>query len=166
MCSSAFYLFLQKNHVRGRWKKKSQDNKGTTNSTSSVHNDQHRAACTLYRALHSSQESRSLQYISAPSVRCGLLTALWQQGISKEMYHGNLNDSTNPSRGKKTQNGTNCKRTEIRRTKQRRERVRSSKARRTRDASPVSVVFGEDRGQVLLSRFAQLPFVATCTACC
>ena len=164
MCSYALCLF-QKQH-RCHWKNQCHDDETTTNRTSRVHNDQHRAACTLYRALHSSHESRSLQYISAPSVRCGLLTALWQQGISKEMYHGNLNDSTNPSRGKKTQNGTNCKRTEIRRTKQRRERVRSSKARRTRDASPVSVVFGEDRGQVLLSRFAQLPFVATCTACC
>ena len=35
-----------------------------------------------------------------------------------------------------------------------------------RDASPVSVLFGVDRGQVLVSPFAQLPSVAASTSCC
>ena len=38
-------------------------------------------------------------YISAPSVRCGLLTALWLvRHIYVKMYIGNLNEATTPAR--------------------------------------------------------------------
>ena len=47
----------------------------------------------------------------------------------------------------------------IRRTKPKRERFRSSEKWRPRDASLVSVVVGVDVGQVLASRFAQLPLL-------
>ena len=42
----------------------------------------------------------------------------------------------------------------------------SCKKRRPRDVSLVSVVLGGSRGQVFVSRFAQLPFFATSTAFC
>ena len=101
MCSYVFCLFLQKNNLTS-WKKKTKENERTTNSTCSVHNNQHRATCTSHSTLCSSEESRSL-YISqrlrsdaAYSQRC--------QGISTKMYsyHGNCSE-------KLTQKRANCK---------------------------------------------------------
>ena len=70
-----FCLFLKT--YRAQLKKQSHGNKRTANSTGRLHNDHHRAACTPYSTLHSSQESRSLYVFHRPSVGCGLLTALW-----------------------------------------------------------------------------------------
>ena len=68
----------------------------------------------------------------------------------KKCTMGNLKEATTPAR-KKDKKRTNCKQS-IRQTKQKRERFGLSKERCPRDASPVSVVFGVDQGQVLVSR--------------
>ena len=98
-----------------------------------------------------------LAYISAPTVGCGLFTAPW-------LIRRNKNSPWQPKRRgdtcseKMTQKRANYKQS-IRRTKQTWGQFRSSKERRPRDASPVSVVVGVDRGQVSLSRFTQLPLL-------
>ena len=57
--------------------------------------------------------------------------------------------SNDASSEKWTQKRENCKQS-MHRTNQVRERFRSFQERRPRDESPVSVVFGVDRGQVLV----------------
>ena len=80
-------------------KKQGHGNKRTANSTGRLHNDHHRAACTPYSTLHSSQESRSLYVFHRPSVGCGLLTALWlARHKLKKMYHGNRKEPTTSAR--------------------------------------------------------------------
>ena len=115
---------------------------------------QHREGCTQHSTLYSCQESHS-QHI-------------FRRHPSDAAYSqccGEPERSSDSCSEEKTQKRANCKQS-IRWTKQIEERFRLFKERRPRDASPVSVVFGVDRDQVLVSRFEQLPFVATSTACC
>ena len=119
----------------------------------------HAAQQTLQRGIPQPAVFQRLRSDAVYSRRCG------KQGIKKK-YHGNLNEATTPLLGKiYTEKGTlQAKHPSGQPNK--RERFRSSKGRRPRDALPVLVVLGVDRGQELESRFVQLPFVATSTACC
>ena len=101
MCSCAFCVFLQTS--RGRWKKKkSQDNKKTTTNSTNKRRAQRPAQSGVHIAQHTLAAGRIpaaciQQYISAPSVGCGILTAL---SVASKPYANrwNLNEVTTPAR--------------------------------------------------------------------
>ena len=139
------------------FQKSRQRNRATNSSTSGVDNGQYRAACTPHSTLCRSENSRSLCIFQRlPSEAAN--SARW---LARHVKKCSLNEATTPR-----QNRHQKEQTASRASDQEKKNVFSlSDERCPRDASPVSVVFGVDRGQLLASRFAQLPFVATSTAC-
>ena len=156
------FIYLSKTY-RGRWKKQ-RHNKRAKNNTSRVHNDQHRAACAPQRTIYKSQQTNSQHIFQRLPSDTAYSQRDSMQGICKKCTMGTSKKQRRLLRKKdimkrQLQGEHPSDQTII-------ERFRSSKERRPRDASPVSVAFRADRGQVLVYRFAQLSFAATSTACC
>ena len=152
MYSYAFVCFPQNWPFVG---KRSQDKTKQNNAQQHTRRAQRPAQSGVHTAQHTLLRRGFPQpvYISA-SPSDTAYSALWLARHVK-IYHEATTHREN--RSKKA----NCKKS-IRPKIE--ELILSSEERCPRDASPVSVVFGVDGGQVLLSRFAQLPFVATTTA--
>ena len=158
-----FVYFSKKSSIRGGWKTKSQRTtkeqqtaqatRTTTRTERHAHRTEHflaarnPASCTYFSAFRQMRLTHSAVVSKAYAKLARHM---------KKNYHG---ETARENWHKKEQT---ARRASIRRI--RRECFGSSEERRPRDASPVSVVFGVDRGVGVAVHTTM--YVATSTACC
>ena len=151
MCSYAFCLFLE-NKSRPLQKANSRQQKNEQrNFSSGVHDDEHREACTPHSTLYTAARTpAACVYFSAFRRMRLTHSAVVSNAYVCKNNVGKLGEETTLCSVKKTlKKGTN-RRKSIRRSKQIKGRFSLRGGARAMHPSPLSVIFGVDRGQVLV----------------